>query len=412
VPHLFTVVRDITEQRREERERLALVERLRHAQKLEAIGRLTSGVAHDFNNVITSILASAQLLRDELAPDHPGHADVDQVAADARRAGELTRQLLLVARKHVAAPQVFRIEDRSRSLEKLLHRVAGASLTVETRFAEGSWPVFVDPGQVEQVILNLAVNARDAMQAGGTLAISTENVTVPGDPAPRGAVPPGEYVLLTVSDTGIGMAPEVLAHAFEPFFTTKDEHGTGLGLATCAEIICQAGGHIAVESAPGAGTRFRIHLPRAATVAGSPEAPQAIGITGEETILVVEDDHVVRRAAVRALEQLGYTVVDAASVSEATVKVSRHSGPLDCVVVDCVLPDGAGTDLAVRIRERHPGVQVLVVSGLPTFAAVGASSVHAFELMTKPYAPIDLARRVRLLLDEVTPRAMDGAIQR
>jgi PAS domain S-box-containing protein len=396
VLHLLVAVRDVTNQRREEQERQALVEQLRHAQKLEAIGRLTGGVAHDFNNVLTSILSSAQLVKEALPAECPARADVVQIESDARRAAELTRQLLAIARRHEDAPQVFRIEDRARSLEKLLRRVMGASISVETRLADAGWSVFVDPGQVEQVILNLAVNARDAMAAGGRLTIVTENVAVHAAPARPGDPLPGEYVLVTVADTGAGMPPEVLARAFEPFFSTKGEHGTGLGLATCAEIVRQAGGSIAVESTPGRGTSFRIYLPRAAATAGPPEAPTAHDLHGEETILLVEDDTGVRRIAARALAQLGYEVLDAASASEGHAKESRHPGRIDALVLDVELPDGSGPELAERIQARRGQLPVLLVSGSPDAAA---RRNPGFEFLPKPYAPIDLARRLRLLLD-------------
>jgi PAS domain S-box-containing protein len=399
VPHILAAVRDITDHRREVQERQALLEQLRHAQKLEAIGRLTGGVAHDFNNILTSMLSSAQLVKEELPAEHPARADVEQIEADARRAAELTRQLLAIARKHEDAPKVIRVEERARSLDRLLRRVMGASIAVETRLAEQGWPVFVDPGQVEQVILNLAVNARDAMPGGGRLTISTENVTVPEAPARAGEPPPGEYVLLTVADTGAGMPPEVLAHAFEPFFTTKGERGTGLGLATCAEIVRRAGGTMSVESAPLQGTRFRIHLPRAAATAGPPEAPQAIDLHGEETILLVEDEPSIRRIATRALEQLGYAVVDAASASEALAKAARHAGRIDCLVVDLELPDGSGREAASWILAGRGPVPALLVSGSPVADAERDRAGARFQFLAKPYTPIELARRVRLLLD-------------
>ncbi len=398
--YLLGIVRDITERRRAEREHEALQEQFRQAQKLEAIGRLASGVSHDFNNVLTSILASTQLVKSARPSDHPCLPDLQQIDADACRAAELTRQLLSFARRYDAAPQVIRVEDRARSLEKMLRRVMGANIAVETAFAREGWPVFVDPGQVEQVILNLAVNARDAMPSGGRLRIATENVVVHPGPARPGEPAPGDYLLLSVVDSGSGMSPEVLAHAFEPFFTTKGSQGTGLGLATCFGIVAQAGGTIAVESAPGAGTRFRIHLPRAAAVVARAGEPQALDLHGAGTILLVEDDATVRRPAVRSLQQLGYQVIDAASASEAQAKLSREPKPVDALVMDVQLPDGEGRSAASRILGGQVGAPVLFVSGsLEAPAVEPGGGGPATDFLAKPYTPIDLARKLRALLE-------------
>ncbi|MBI5069013.1 MAG: PAS domain S-box protein [Deltaproteobacteria bacterium] len=405
-PYLLAIAKDITERKRLEGEREVLREQLLHAQKLEAIGRLAGGVAHDFNNVLTSVLASAEMLMQALPPDHPGRGDVQQIDADARRAAELTRQLLSFARRNDVAPQVIRVEERARSLEKMLRRVMGAKIAVETSFASQGWPVFVDPGQVEQVIMNLAVNARDAMPSGGRLTIRSENATVLTAPARAGDPPPGEYLLLSVADDGTGMTPEVMEHAFEPFFTTKGSQGTGLGLATCYGIVSQAGGTITVDSAPGAGTRFRIYFPRAAVVCGPPSEARALDLHGSETILVVEDDPSVRRLAVRSLQQLGYAVIDAGSASEARAKLSRHAGGVECLLMDVQLPDGEGADAAGRILAGREGVRVLYVSGSPeALAAAREGGGPSPEVLAKPYSPIDLARRVRLLLDRGGARA-------
>ncbi len=390
--------------RRRAHELEASEERFRHVQKLEAMGRLAGGVAHDFNNILTSVLASAELLREALPPDHPGRAEVQQIDSDARRAAELTQQLLSFARKQETAPQVIRIEGRARSLERMLRRVMGANIAVETAFPAQGWPVFVDPGQVEQVILNLAVNARDAMPSGGRLTISAENVTIHDAPARQGDPPPGEYVLLSVVDTGTGMTSEVMAHLFEPFFTTKGSQGTGLGLATCFGIVSQAGGTIAVESAPGAGTRFRIYLPRAAAAVGAPGAGQVLDLHGSETILVVEDDSAVRRLAVRSLAQLGYEVIDAGSAAEAQEKLSRHPRAIQGLLMDVQLPDGEGPEAARRILSGRGSVPVLFVSGAPEALGEDAASD---QFLAKPYAPIDLARRLRVLMDR--GRSADGS---
>ena len=398
--YLLGIVRDVTDQRRAAREREALQEQLRQAQKLEAIGRLAGGVAHDFNNVLTSIRASVALVEEALSTDHPCLADVRQIGADAHRAAELTRQLLAFARKQETAPQVVRVEDRARSVKMMLQRVVGASIIIETPFAAESWPVFVDPGQLDQVILNLSVNARDAMPSGGRLTIATENVTAAagdnlvGDPAP------GEYVLLTVSDTGIGMPPEVVAHAFEPFFSTKGDQGTGLGLAICYGIITQAGGKIAIQTALGAGTRVHIYLPRAVVVLASAGEQQAVSLHGSETILLVDDDERMRRLATGSLEHLGYTVIAAGSASEAQAKFAAQAKDIDCLVMDLKVPDGEGRSAAARILDGRPDVSILFVSGsAEPLCAAGRESGDGCSFLAKAYTPIDLARGVRALLE-------------
>jgi PAS domain S-box-containing protein len=398
-PYGLGIIRDITDRKRYEQERDRLQNQLRQAQKLEAIGRLAGGIAHDFNNVLTSILASAQLVKDELRSDHPCIQDIQQIDADAHRAADLTRQLLAFARKQEIVPQIVSVETRAQGLEKMLRRVVGASVVIDTSYTADGWPVFIDPGQLEQVIVNLAVNARDAMPSGGRLAISTQNVTVPVGMVNPG-VSPGDYLLLSVTDTGRGMAPDVVAHAFEPFFSTKGDQGTGLGLATCYGIVTQAGGTIAIDSALGAGTRIHVYLPRAAAVVEASGETRAVALRGSETILVVEDDATVRRLAVRSLQQLGYEVRDAASVGDAHAWLARDSLSLDCLVMDLQLPDGQGRSAAGAVLGARRGVPVLFVSGSPEALATAADAQQrANAFLAKPFAPIHLARAIRALLD-------------
>ena len=330
---------------------------------------------------------------------------MQQIGADARRAADLTRQLLAFARKQEVAPQVVRVDDRARSLEKMLDRVVGASISIETSFAAQSWPVFIDPGQLEQVIVNLAINARDAMPSGGRLVITTENVSIGAGATGRGGLAAGDYVLLTVADTGCGMSPEVALHAFEPFFSTKGDQGTGLGLATCYGIVTQAGGAIAFDSAPGASTRFRIHLPRAAAVVATSGERQAVSLQGSETILVVEDDAAVRRLAVRSLEQLGYQVMCAGSASEAHAKLLGNAMRVDCLVIDVQLPDAEGCATADRILDARQRIPILFMSGSPDALAAPTSGDTPSAFLAKPFAPIDLAREVRALLEGCARRS-------
>ena len=399
-PCLLSVTRDITDRRRADEEQAYLQEQLRQSQKMEAIGRLAGGVAHDFNNVLTSILSTAELLKRSLPPDHPGRADADQIQEDADRATELTRHLLAFARRQMVAPKVIRVDERASAMEKMLHRVLGENVFLVTHFAEGSWPVLIDPGQLEQVLLNLAVNARDAMPDGGRLTIATDNVVVRAGEQVASLLP-GEYLLLTVSDSGAGIPPEVLPQIFEPFFTTKGAHGVGLGLATCYGIVRQAGGEILAESTPGFGSRFRVYLPRSTAPLDQPAAdPSAGPVAGHETLLVVEDDPHVRGVAVRALSALGYRVLSASGVADAESVAGAHPGPIDLVVMDVVLSDGNGREAAARLRATRPDSRVLFVSGYAEAVLVHRGVAEAgVNFLPKPYKPAALATAVRAALD-------------
>jgi len=406
-PCLLTVTRDVTDRKRAEEERAALAEQLREAQKMEAIGRLAGGVAHDFNNILTSVLSTAELMKRDLPQDHPCRADADQIQEDAERAAELTRQLLAFARRQMVAPRVVRVEERTLRLEKMLSRVLGENVALVTRFAADCWPVLVDPGQLEQVVVNLAVNARDAMPDGGRLVISAENATVPSG-ARVGSLAPGDYVVLAVTDSGRGMTKEVLARIFEPFYTTKGSRGVGLGLATCYGIVRQAGGDILAESTPGAGSRFRVYLPRAAAATAVDDEPAARDVGGTETVLLVEDDAHVRRVAVRALADLGYRVLEAGTAREAAERADAQAGPVDVVVMDAVLPDGNGRDAAEGLRMRRPGIAVLFVSGYAEDLLVHRGvPARGLRFLPKPYTPRGLAAAVRAALDAA--RAQTGA---
>jgi len=393
--------RDVTEQVR-------LEEHVQQAQKLESIGRLAGGVAHDFNNLLTVILSCAESIRRDLAVGAPPDPeDLSELRAAGSKARELTRQLLAFARRQSTAPVALDIDEVVRGSEKLLRRVLGEDvlLRVEADGAAGS--VLCDPGQLDQVILNLAVNARDAMPTGGVLTLATRRVRVGPDTAsvdPEAV--PGDWVQLEVRDTGVGMSVEVKAHLFEPFFTTKPAgQGTGLGLATVYGIVKQAGGHLHVASEPGRGATIRLCLPRLAAAAASPTPPRgvqqatAVQAGGSERLLVVEDDALVRGVTVRVLRSAGYQVVAAAGGAEALELAGQSERP-GLVVTDVVMPGLGGREVAEALRTRWPGLPVLYVSGY-TRETIGARelSVPRTAFLPKPFTPEGLLEQVRHMLD-------------
>ncbi|HET8732706.1 MAG TPA: PAS domain S-box protein, partial [Anaeromyxobacteraceae bacterium] len=388
--------RDITERNR-------LREQVQQAQKLESVGRLAGGVAHDFNNLLTIILACGEEVRSGLADASPAvRESIDDILAAGRRAAELTRQLLAFARKQVIAPELVDLNQLLRQGKKLLGRVIGEDIRVVERYEPGLWSVRADPGLLTQVLMNLAVNARDAMPGGGTLTLSTHNLDLrPGDAAPDAGMAPGPWVRLTVQDTGIGMSPEVLAHVFEPFFTTKPPGvGTGLGLATVYGIVKQSGAHLTVRSAPGAGTTFDVYFPRVADERRPERAPEAAPSPGSETVLLVEDDRNVREVAVRALRSGGYRVLAAEGADPAIELARVEPGRIHLVVTDVVMPGTGGRDMARRIAELRPGIRVLFVSGY-THDAISRQGVldEGIEFLPKPFTAAELLGRVRAVLD-------------
>ncbi len=404
VAGLIGNARDITDRKRSEQELLAAEERFQQAQKLESVGRLAGGVAHDFNNLLTVILGCSDVLQDDLRAGRPAAPeDVEQIRAAGGRARELTGQLLAFARRQVAAPVPLDLNDAVRASERLLRRVVGEGVQLSVELQPGLWTAVCDPSQVEQIILNLAMNARDAMPRGGELALQTRNLDVDGaHTASDGEARAGEWVQLMVQDTGVGMAPEVLAHLFEPFFTTKPKgSGTGLGLATVYGIVSQAGGHVHVRSAPGQGTAIEVCLPRRLQVAQRPSqilaAPAA---RGTETVLAVEDDPLVREITARALRAGGYRVLVAAGGAEALEMAARLEGPLHLIVTDVVMPGMDGRALADELRRRNPGVRVLYVSGY-AHDIIGHHGVldAGVELLPKPFTSGALLARVRAVLD-------------
>jgi two-component system cell cycle sensor histidine kinase/response regulator CckA len=393
--------RDVTEQRRLENE-------LRHAQKMEAVGQLAGGVAHDFNNSLTAILGNAELARMALADGADATHSLDAVIHAAEQAADVTRQLLAFARRQMVQPAVLDPAERLLVIQRLLSPMLGEQITVDVHAEPDGARIRMDPGQFEQLLMNFAVNARDAMPDGGVLGIACSRVTLGAGHAVRSeGVPPGEYVLLAVSDTGVGMDARTRERIFEPFYTTKESgRGTGLGLATCHGIVAQNRGHILVVSELGEGTTFRIFLPHVADAA-DPDAAH-VGVTtlkaatGTEHILLVEDEASVRAMGVAALRRLGYIVFEAANGHDA-IAAARDRGPFDLLLSDVVLPDMRGPAVAEGVHQHQPGCPVLYVSGY-TEDAIGQDGEIAADVnfLAKPYTPAVLARTVRELLDQRT----------
>ncbi len=384
--------------------RTQLEMQLRQAQKMEAVGVLAGGVAHDFNNLLAVILTYTELVRLELPDSDPRATDLDEVKAAAERATALTRQLLAFSRQSVVQASVVDLVALVQGFEKMLRRLIGEDIEVETVFSSETDSVLADPSQLEQVLLNLAVNARDAMPTGGKLTIAVETVTV--DEASRelhGLQEAGKFVVTSVSDTGVGMTPETRVHVFEPFFTTKEVgKGTGLGLATVYAIVTQAGGNISVYSEPGRGSTFRVYLPAVVDSAESRNTTSgphpAIG--GKETILLVEDDAAVRAAATGALTRLGYSVLETPNADSAFEVFSRNPTLIDLVISDVVMPGTDGPTLLKRLRSLRPGLKALLMSGYTgdSISSRGVSE-SGVPFLQKPFTVSRLGLAVRSVLD-------------
>jgi len=389
--------RDVTEQRR-------LEEQFLQSQKLESIGRLAGGVAHDFNNILTVILSCAEQLEADVQAKRASIEDVREIRAAADRARDLTRQLLAFARRQVIAPVALDLNALLRESQRLLARVLGEDVDLSVELSPGLWPVRCDPAQIQQVVLNLVVNARDAMPRGGKLTIETANVVLEEEYArDRADVVAGPHVMLAVSDSGEGMTEEARAHVFEPFFTTKPAgQGTGLGLATVYGIVSQSGGHVWVYSERGRGTTFKIYLPRTGErPAARRDTPRPSGSArGTETVLVVEDDPRVREVTVRALRGAGYRVLEAGSGRAALEAAATAAPPPRLVVTDVVMPDMSGREVAETLQRRLPGLRFLYVSGYTQDTIVHHGVLDSgIEFLSKPFTPSALLSRVRELLD-------------
>jgi PAS domain S-box-containing protein len=396
VEYLNVILEDITEHR-------LLENQLRQAQKMEAVGRLAGGIAHDFNNLLTAILGSAELLLETMAQEQE-RDDVEEIRKAAKRAADLTRQLLAFSRQQVLAPQVLDLNALVVNLEKLLRRLIGEDVELRTALAPDLGSVKADPGQMEQVIANLVVNARDAMPEGGRLTVETANAELDKDNAEQHfPAPPGSYVLLAVSDTGTGMDPETKSRIFEPFYTTKEKgKGTGLGLATVYGVVKQSGGYIWVYSEPGQGTVFRIYLPRVreAPEPARPSPAPAAPLRGSETLLLVEDDEMVRHLVSRMLKSRGYTVLAASDGTDALRQVESHRGPIDMLITDVVMPGMSGREVAQRVTTLRPQVTVLYLSGYTDDAIVRHGMLEpGIAFLQKPFSADVLARKIREVLD-------------
>jgi nitrogen-specific signal transduction histidine kinase/CheY-like chemotaxis protein len=393
------VIVDITDQRQLQAELL-------QAQKMESVGRLAGGVAHDFNNLLTVIRGYSDVLAGQLGVEDPRLDEVREIRHAADRGAALTRQLLAMSRRQMLVAREVDLNALVTDLERMLRRVIGTHIEIVTATAQQLGWVRADPGQLEQVLLNLAVNARDAMPHGGTLRIETTRARISRVGRKNGAVPPGDYVLLRVSDTGVGMDPETQAHAFEPFFTTKPSgEGTGLGLSTVYGIVQQSGGTITLESTPGRGTSIRLYFPRIEEPLEPTDQEEPPGrgreVPTKGTVLVVEDDERVRRLTCRILEQYGFGVVETADGQTALDLLHGGDTAVDALVSDVVMPGMSGPELVARARRERPDLPVLLLSG---FAAdefpdiISGESDPRQAFLQKPYSPEALATSIEELL--------------
>jgi PAS domain S-box-containing protein len=392
---------------RAQQDRTKLEERLHQSQRLEVLGQLAGGVAHDFNNLLAVILNYTMFVAEELetpAPDLPAAGrDIAQIQRAAERAAELTHQLLAFARREVVQLRVLDLNQVVAEVEQLLRRTIGAEVVLHTDLAAEPWPVLADAGQLEQVLANLAINARDAMHDGGTLSIDTANVIIDADTDGETPLRAGRHVRLRVSDTGAGMPADVVDHIFEPFFTTKSEGaGTGLGLSTVYGIITQAGGTITIQSQPGAGTTFTILLPVTDQVelAGEEAVPFRRTSTGE-TVLIVEDQDALREVTERIFTRSGYRVLTAANGAEAIALAAQHDQEIHLLLTDIIMPNMLGDEVAARIRALKPDVEVLFMSAYPQGVLVNQGRMESgANLIEKPFtAPAIIERAGRLLQD-------------
>ncbi len=393
---IFT--RDLTEQKK-------LEEQFRQAQKMESVGRLAGGIAHDFNNLLTVILGYAELAMAKLSPDQDKSlaGALKNIVKAGNRASELTKQLLGFARRQVIEPRVLDLNAQIADGEKMLSRVLGEDVQLVTRPAANLWNCKADPGQIAQVLLNLAINARDAMPKGGKLTIETENVALDENYCKNHPdVLPGEYVRVAVSDNGQGMSEETKRHVFEPFYTTKPMgQGTGLGLATCYGIVKQNGGHIWFYSELGLGTTFKVYLPRAYEAeSAAQEAAKPVDVQGSEKVLLVEDEAMVREYAALTLRAKGYEVTHASDGQAALEKFAEIGSRVDLLVTDVVMPGMSGKELAEKMTALRPGLKVLFTSGYTADVMVHHGVIdEGVHYLAKPYTPTQLARKVREVLD-------------
>jgi two-component system cell cycle sensor histidine kinase/response regulator CckA len=386
------LVADVTERKR-------LEEQLHHSLKMEAMGRLAGGVAHDFNNLLMIIEGYLQILLGEMRLEDPLRGDLEEVLKAAQRAADLTKQLLAFSRRQIIQPELLDLNALIRNLERMLKRIIGEDIELVTKLVPELKAVTADPGQIEQVVVNMTVNARDAMPAGGKLIVETSNVRLDEDARPSLTMEAGDYVVLGVADTGVGIDADVLSHLFEPFFTTKERgKGTGLGLSTSYGIIKQNGGDVEVQSELGKGTKFTIYLPVAGDQTVWPESRvEHKALSGSETVLLVEDDDSVRVVLETMMRRRGYEVLSCGSPQDALDICRQHGTTIDLLVTDIIMPVMNGRELAERVRALRPGIRVLYVSGYAETAPVDVLDT-AMDYLQKPFAPDVLAAKVREVL--------------
>jgi PAS domain S-box-containing protein len=407
IASMMAIMTDITDAKSAEAALHRSEEQLRQSMKMEAVGKLAGGVAHDFNNLLSVITGYSELLLTRTDGRNPARREIEEIHKAGERAAALTQQLLAFSRRQVLKPKRLRMGDVVENLGKMLRRLIGEDIDFDTESQEDLWTVRADPNQIEQILMNLCINARDAMPAGGKLVVSTANVTLEAPFVERElTIPPGRYATLRVADNGNGMDEEILSRIFEPFFTTKDQgKGTGLGLATVYGIVKQSEGYIRVVSAPGEGTTFSIYLPAAEgeepeKEEDRPEA-ECEGPAGKWTILLAEDEEMVRMLAIEIFQEAGYTVLDAQNGAAALAICDRHEGGIDLLVTDLVMPGMNGIELARRVRDSRPGIPVLFISGYAEDARERLGDLDdGREFLQKPITPTKLSRKVRDILSE------------
>ncbi len=398
--HIQLVIRDVTERKQ-------VNERAKQSQRMEAVGQLAGGVAHDFNNVLTTIRGYSELILESVSPGDPMRDDLKEISFATARAASLTRQLLAFSRRQVLEPRPLALNKVVTEMERMLNRIIGEDIALVTALDDNLSTVKVDLSQIEQVIMNLAVNARDAMENGGKLTVRTMNITLTENDVVRKQLDlgGGDYVVMEVSDTGMGMSPKTMFRIFEPFYTTKPkDKGTGLGLSTVYGIVKQSGGDISVTSKEGMGTCFRVFLPTAENEMPSIPAPVKTGrdeIVGFETVLLVEDEAPVRMLTKRMLERTGYTVLEARHGAEALMICQNCEDPIHLILTDVVMPKMGGPELVERLLKTHPEMRVLLMSGYSDEAGLElGETLENISFLSKPFSYSELTRKVRRILDD------------